>query len=121
MFRITIEDDAIVAEVPARVFQDTVVQFVYHRHGMRVDTAAATEILKRIGSAYPLPCELGMIFRGVILTSEEVRDALRPVLGNLLNLLRTAPHNRDIRLVGDGADLRGLTLLIAEETGRYIR
>ena len=107
--------------VSRRSFLSAVAGCVWDCHALRIHARTAAMILDTIGSAYPLSRELGMILylsgHRVLLTSEEVRDALRAPLGVLTETLRTMHSERAMRLTGVGSALCGIDLLIAEETG----
>ena len=95
-----------------------------------------------MGSAYPIEEECAMMVKGrhvvdglpktVVLTSEEVRDALRESVREVVQAIRLTLENTPpdlaadildggIVLTGGGALLKGLDLLIAEETGVPVR
>lgn len=115
--------DTAIRRIPVsrRLFLSAIAKLVWERYAVRINVDIAVDILNTIGSAYPLPCELGMILsvsgRRVLLTSEDVRDALRTPLGVLTETLRAMSADCVVRLTGVGSVLRGIDLLITEETG----
>ncbi len=130
MLRVTIENDETTittdtdtqtVPVSRHTFQAAIARYVWCRYTVRIGAHTAAVILDTIGSAYPLSHELGMILydakHRVLLTSEEIRDVLRAPLGVLIETLRTVHAEHAVQLTGAGAALRGLDLLITEETG----
>jgi rod shape-determining protein MreB len=70
--------------------------------------------------------------RSAALTSEEMREALRPTIENILDAVKKTLENtspelssdlltRGMLLVGGGAMIRGLDKLISEETGLPVK
>jgi rod shape-determining protein MreB len=132
----------IVASESIRVAGDAmdraVVDYLRRNYSLRVGLPAAETLRIEIGSAYPLEEELVEEVRGVdavtglprkaILTSEEVREALRGPLEAILDAIRQTLDqcpselaadlvDSGLVLAGGGALLRGLERFIEERTG----
>ncbi len=123
-------------------FDEAIRQYVKERHQLLIGERTAEDIKIRMGSAYPVEEESAMMVKGrhivdglpktVVLTSEEVRDALREPVREVVAAIRvtlesTPPElaadilEGGIVLTGGGALLQGLDLLIGEETGVPVR
>ncbi len=119
-------------------FDEAIVRYVKRRYNLLIGMRTAESIKIQMGSAYPLDREIAMPVKGrqlidglpgrILLTSEEVREALREPVGEIISAIRrtlemTPPElsadiiNSGITLTGGGALLQGLDLLIQEETG----
>jgi rod shape-determining protein MreB len=122
---------------------EAVVNFARLKYNLLLGEATAEEIKLAIGSAYPLKTEkngkpLSVVVRGRSLetglpksqklTSPELREALAPVVRQILNEIaliieETPPElvsdilERGMTIAGGGSLLRGMDQLIAEETG----
>ena len=117
---------------------DTEIQsFVRRKHGIAIGERTAEEIKKSIGSAMPMPGDSEAEVRGrdlvtglpktVILTSKEIREAIDPVVTQMVDsvvrCLGVAPPElsqdflkRGMYLVGGGSLLRGMAERISNET-----
>ena len=123
-------------------FDEAIRQYVKERHQLLIGERTAEDIKIRMGSAYPAEEESALMVKGrhlvdglpktVVLTSEEVRDALREPVREIVQAIRqtlesTPPElasdilDGGIVLTGGGALLQGLDLLIGEETGVPVR
>ena len=123
-------------------FDEAIRHYVKARHQLLIGERSAEEIKIHMGSAYPIEEESAMMVKGrhvvdglpktVVLTSEEVRDALREPVREIVAAIRLTLENTPpelaadildggIVLTGGGALLRGLDLLIGEETGVPVR
>lgn len=123
-------------------FDNAIRQFVKDRHQLLIGERTAEDIKRHMGSAYPSEEESAMMVKGrhvvdglpktVVLTSEEVREALREPVREIVMAIRQTLENTPpelaadildggIVLTGGGALLDGLDLLIAEETGVPVR
>ena len=123
-------------------FDGAIRHYVKARHQLLIGERSAEEIKIHMGSAYPIEEESAMMVKGrhvvdglpktVVLTSEEVRDALREPVREIVAAIRLTLENTPpelaadildggIVLTGGGALLRGLDLLISEETGVPVR
>jgi rod shape-determining protein MreB len=117
---------------------DTEIQsHVRRNHGIAIGERTAEEIKKSIGSAMPMPGDTDAEVRGrdlvtglpktVILTSKEIREAINPVVTQMVDsvvrCLGVAPPElsqdflkRGMYLVGGGSLLRGMAERISNET-----
>ena len=117
---------------------DTEIQsHVRRNHGIAIGERTAEEIKKSIGSAMPMPGDTDAEVRGrdlvtglpktVILTSKEIREAINPVVTQMVDsvvrCLGVAPPElsqdfltRGMYLVGGGSMLRGLARRIERDT-----
>lgn len=110
---------------------------VRRAHGVAIGERTAEEIKKSVGSAMPMPGDTDAEVRGrdlvsglpktVILTSAEIREAINPVVTQMIDsvvrCLSVAPPElsqdflkRGMYLVGGGSLLRGMAERIAHET-----
>ena len=136
----------IVASQSVRVAGDeldeAVVEYLKQRFSLRIGTPTAEKVKIQIGSAYPLEQELTMEVRGLdtisgiprkaVVTSEEIREALREPVTAILNCVKHCIEQCKPELVGDivdhgmvltggGALLRGLDQLMNEQLGIPVR
>lgn len=114
-----------------------VANFIRLKHSLILGENTAEDLKIQLGGAIPEEKELQMVVRGrdletglpksVKISSGEVREAITPViqeiLGKLSEVIEETPAElisdivgKGIVLVGGGAQLRGLDKLIAEET-----
>ena len=109
-------------------FDDTIVAYMKRAYNLMIGERTAEEIKMTIGSAYPLEEELSMDVKGRDLSAEEIREALKEPLNNILESIRLTLErcppelsadlvDRGIVVAGGGALVRGIDQLIAEETG----
>lgn len=117
---------------------EAIINYIRRKHSLLIGERTAEEIKISIGSAYPYEGEGSMEIKGrnlidglpknVIVTAEEVRDAMSESLHKIIDAIRltlekTPPElaadiiDRGITLTGGGALLRGIDTLINEETG----
>ena len=136
----------IVASTSLRVAGDemneAVAKYIKDVYNLQIGEQTAERIKIEIGSAYPLEEELIREVRGsdtvahlprtVQVKSEEIREALKPCLNQLIRAIigtleQTPPELHSdlvecgITLAGGGALLRGIDRLIARETGLPVR
>lgn len=118
-------------------FDESIIQYVKKKYNLLIGERTAEEIKIQIGSAYPYEGEGDMQIKGrnlvdglpknVIISAAEVRDALADPLSVIVDAIRstlekTPPElsadiiDHGIMLTGGGAMLRGLDLLVAQET-----
>jgi rod shape-determining protein MreB len=119
-------------------FDEAIAEHFKRACKLLIGKRAAAECKDQIGSAYPLEQELTFEMEGsdfttgatrtVTVGSEEIREALRELLGSILESIRITlekcPPNLSAGVIeggivvsGAGAVLRGIDKSIAEETG----
>lgn len=138
--------DDIVTSCSVRVagdkFDESIMHYVRRKFNLLIGERTAEEIKIEIGSAYPYDGEGSMQIKGrnsfdglpndAVISASEVRDAIADPLGIILEAIRTTLEktppelsadiiDNGIVLTGGGALLRGLDLLIAQETGMPVR
>ncbi len=117
---------------------NAIINYMKRAYNLMIGERTAEEIKITIGSAYPLEEELSMEVKGrdlsaglpriMTVRSEEIRDALKEPLNNILESIRMTLErcppelsadlvDRGIVVAGGGALVRGIDQLIAEETG----
>jgi len=117
---------------------EAIVAHVKKTYNLMIGERTSENIKIKIGSAYPLDEELTMEVRGrdlvaglpkmVIVTSEEIREALSEPVQSIVEAVRTTLErtppelsadliDRGIIMAGGGALLKGLDKLLGEETG----
>lgn len=134
--------DDIVTACSVRVagdkFDESIIQYVKKTYNLLIGERTAEEIKIQIGSAYPYENESSMQIKGrnlmdglpkdVVISASEVRDALADPLSVIIEAIKTTLEqsppelsadiiDNGIMLTGGGALLRGLELLVAQETG----
>jgi rod shape-determining protein MreB len=116
----------------------TIVQYMKRSYNLMIGGRTAEEIKMKIGSAYPMEMETSTEVKGRdlmtgmpktrVITSKEVREALREPISAIVDSVRTALEScppelsadlvdRGLVLAGGGALLRGLDKLLSEQTG----
>ena len=134
MYGIVVKESVRVA---GDAMDEAIVTYVKRRHNLAIGERTAEEVKMGIGSAIPMDRELMMEVRGrdqisglpksVMMTSNEVTMALQDCLASIVQaaktvLEKTPPEmasdvvDRGIILTGGGALLRGLDILISEQT-----
>ncbi len=124
--------------VGGNAFDASIIQYIKKKYSLLIGERTAEDIKIAIGSAYPYEGEDTMEIKGrnlidglpknIIITSEEIREALQDSLASVLEAIRvtlerTPPQlaadiiDHGITLSGGGALLRGLDSLISKETG----
>lgn len=119
-------------------FDEAIVTYVKKKYNLLIGERTAENIKIRIGSAYPYEDEESMEIKGrnlidglpknVSISAAEVREALADPLVTIVEAIKstleqTPPElsadiiDHGIMLTGGGALLRGLDLLVAQETG----
>lgn len=117
-------------------YDETIINYIRKKHNLLIGERTAEDIKIQIGSAFPYEGEGAISVKGrnlidglpkdIEVTSEEVRDALKGNLSQLLDAIRITLENtppelsadiidNGITLTGGGALLRGLDKLIAKE------
>ncbi|MBI2192305.1 MAG: rod shape-determining protein [Planctomycetes bacterium] len=121
---------------------EAIVNHMKRTYNLLIGERTAEDIKVRIGSAFPLEQEMTLEVKGrdltlnlprkVTITSEEIRDALREPVGQIVDAIkrvleRTPPQlssdlvDDGMTLAGGGSLLRGIDRLVAEETGLPVR
>lgn len=121
---------------------EAIINYIRKKHNLLIGERTAEEIKIEIGSAIPFEEEGSIEIKGrnlvdglpknVVITAEEVREALADPLGQIVDAIRstlekTPPElaadiiDRGIVLTGGGALLRGLDELISTETSMPVR
>ncbi|MFC1668599.1 rod shape-determining protein [Chlamydiota bacterium] len=117
---------------------DAIIQYMKRTYNLMIGERTAENIKISIGSAAPLDEELKMEVKGrdlvaglpktMVLTSEEVREALVETISTIVECVRIALErcppelsadlvDKGMIIAGGGALLRGLDQLLMEETG----
>lgn len=117
---------------------EAIINYVRKTHNMLIGERTAEQIKIELGSAKPFENEGSMEIKGrnlvdglpksVVITAEEVREAIRDTVYQIVDAVRvtlekTSPElsadiiDRGITLTGGGALLRGLDELMSEEIG----
>ena len=132
----------IVTAVSARVagdkFDEAIISYVKKKYNLLIGERTAEDIKINIGSAYPYEDEGSMEIKGrnlvdglpknISLSAAEVREALADPVATIVEVIKstlekTPPElsadiiDHGIMLTGGGALLRGLDVLVAQETG----
>ena len=115
-----------------------IVNHIHKHYQIAIGTHAAEQLKIELGSAFPLPEESAAEVRGrdivtglpktVVITSEEIREAIAPAVGTIVEAVRntldpTPPQlvsdimDRGMILAGGGALLRNLDERLRKETG----
>lgn len=132
--------DIVVAKslrVAGDAMDDAIVQHMKRTYNLSIGDTTAEKIKVEVGSAYPLEEEktievrgkdiIGRIPRSQVVTSEEVREALREPLEDIVEAVKevlelTPPEisadllDRGMTVAGGGAMLQGIDKLIEQET-----
>jgi rod shape-determining protein MreB len=120
------------------VMDECIVSYVKRKYNLLVGERTAEEIKIRIGSAYPMEEKLTMEVKGrdlvagipktLVISDDEIREALSEPIGTIIEtvriaLERTPPElasdivDKGIVLAGGGGLLRGLDILLRDQTG----
>jgi rod shape-determining protein MreB len=137
--------EVVVAEsvrVAGDEFDEAIVDYMKQHFSLRIGTQTAEQIKLKLGNAYPLDQELTSDVRGLdtisgiprkaVVTSEEIREALKPPLEAIINCVKSTIEKCKPELVSDivdtglvltggGALLRGLDRLMHEQLGIPVR
>lgn len=118
-------------------FDEAIMQYLKKHHNLIIGEPTAENIKKQIGSAFPLAEELTMEVKGrdavtglprtLVMDSTEIREAIQPVLMEILEAVKhtldqTPPElaadlvDRGIVLTGGGALLKGLPQFLSYHT-----
>ena len=120
------------------VMDEMIVNYIKRKYNLLIGERTGEEIKVRLGSAVPGEKALTLEVKGrdlvagipktLLINDEEIREALTEPVGNIVEtvriaLERTPPElaadiiDKGIVLAGGGALLRGLDVLLREETG----
>ncbi len=123
--------------VAGNEMDEAIIEYLKKKYNLLVGERTAEEIKIKIGSAFPLEEEITMDVNGrslveglpkmVKINSEEIREALKDILSQIVNSVRdileeTPPElssdliERGLAVAGGGALLRGIDKLISQET-----
>ncbi len=121
---------------------ETITNYMKRTYNLLIGDQTAERIKIEIGSAAPLPEEKSLEVRGrdmisglprkTIITSEEIREALKEPVGQIIDaVVRTLEHaepelaadlvQNGIAMAGGGSLLRGITEVMAAATGLSVR
>lgn len=132
----------IVAACSVRVagdkFDEAILTYIKKKYNLLIGERTAEDIKVKIGSAYPYEDEESMVVKGrnlidglpkdITITAKEVRDSLADPLLTIIEAIKntlekTPPElsadiiDHGIMLTGGGALLRGIDMLIMQQTG----
>jgi rod shape-determining protein MreB len=117
---------------------ESILNYVKRSYNLLIGERTAEEVKIQIGSAYPMDDRRTMEVKGrdlvtgvpktIVITDEEVREALNEPVQSIVDVVkialeRTPPElsadiiDKGIMLAGGGALIRGLDILLREETG----
>lgn len=118
---------------------EAIIAYLKRKYNILIGERSAEQIKIEIGSAYKIDSQnrtmeikgrdlLSGVPRSVVITEDEIREALKEPVSIILDTVKTTLENtppelaadivdRGIVLAGGGALLRGLDRLLAEETG----
>lgn len=137
--------EVVVAEsvrVAGDEFDEAIVEYMKQHFSLKIGVQTAEQIKLKLGNAYPLDQELTSDVRGLdtisgvprkaVVTSEEIREALKPPLEAIVNCVKATIEKCKPELVSDivdtglvltggGALLRGLDRLMREQLGIPVR
>src|ERR671935_1582909 len=120
------------------VMDEMIVNYIKRKYNLLIGERTGEEIKVRLGSAVPVGEALTLEVKGrdlvagipktLLINDEEIREALTEPVGNIVETVRTALErtppelaadiiDKGIVLAGGGALLRGLDVLLREETG----
>lgn len=118
-------------------FDDAIIAYIKKKYNLLIGERTAEEIKINIGSAFPYDNETDMQIKGrnlldglpknITISAEEIREALKDSLMTIVDAIKTTLEktppelsadiiDHGIMLTGGGALLRGLDLLVAQET-----
>jgi rod shape-determining protein MreB len=117
---------------------EAIIQYIKKNYNLLIGERTAEEIKIKIGSAFPLEEEKQMEVKGrdtltglprtIVVTSEEIREAMREPINFIVNVVKTTLEEtppelasdiveRGIVMAGGASLVRGLEKLISQETG----
>ena len=119
-------------------FDEAILTYIKKTYNLLIGERTAEDIKIQIGSAYPYEDEQSMVIKGrnlidglpkdITITAAEIRDALADPLNTIVAAIKTtlekAPPelaadiiDHGIMLTGGGALLRGIDMLVMQQTG----
>ncbi len=122
-------------------FDEAILTHIKKTYNLLIGERTAEEIKIRIGSAFPYDNEKSMVVKGrnlldglpkdITVSAEEIREALSDPLSTIIEAIRTTLEktppelsadiiDRGITLTGGGAMLRGIDMLVMQQTGMTI-
>ena len=123
-------------------FDEAIQSYIKKKYNLLIGERTAEEIKIKIGSAFPCDTEESMVTKGrnlvdglpkdITVTADEIRSALNDPLSVIVDAVRTTLEktppelsadviDRGIVLTGGGALLRGIDMLIMQQTGMPVR
>ena len=123
-------------------FDEAIQSYIKKKYNLLIGERTAEEIKIKIGSAFPCDTEESMVIKGrnlvdglpkdITVTAEEIRSALSDPLSVIIDAVRTTLEktppelsadviDRGIMLTGGGALLRGIDMLIMQQTGMPVK
>lgn len=123
-------------------FDEAIQSYIKKKYNLLIGERTAEDIKIKIGSAFPCDTEESMVIKGrnlvdglpkdITVTAEEIRSALSDPLSVIIDAVRTTLEktppelsadviDRGIMLTGGGALLRGIDMLIMQQTGMPVR
>ena len=119
-------------------FDEAILTYIKKTYNLLIGERSAEDIKIRIGSAYPYEDEQSMVIKGrnlidglpkdITITAAEIRDALADPLNTIVEAIKTTLEktppelaadiiDHGIMLTGGGALLRGIDMLVMQQTG----
>ena len=119
-------------------FDEAILTYIKKTYNLLIGERTAEDIKIQIGSAYPYEDEQSMVIKGrnlidglpkdITITAAEIRDALADPLNTSLEAIKTTLEktppelaadiiDHGIMLTGGGALLRGIDMLVMQQTG----
>lgn len=119
-------------------FDEAILTYVKKKYNLLIGERTAEDIKIQIGSAYPYQDEKSMVVKGrnlvdglpkdISISANEVRDALADPISTIIEAIKTTLEktppelsadiiDHGIMLTGGGALLRGLDMLVMQQTG----
>ena len=126
------------ARVAGDRFDEAILTYIKKHYNLLVGERTAEDIKIKIGSAYPYENEKSMVVKGrnlidglpkdITITAAEVREALTDPLNTIVEAIKTTLEktppelsadiiDHGIMLTGGGALLRGIDMLVMQQTG----
>ena len=119
-------------------FDEAILTYIKKTYNLLIGERTAEDIKIHIGSAYPYEDEQSMVIKGrnlidglpkdITITAAEIRDALADPLNTIVEAIKTTLEktppelaadiiDHGIMLTGGGALLRGIDMLVMQQTG----